>query len=44
MGGVPLMDGNEVVGAVGVAGTVRGVDDDEIARKAAAVFANALKK
>ena len=43
MGGVPLKDGHRVVGGVGVAGAVSGIDDDVIARQAALAFAQLLK-
>lgn len=39
MGGVPLKDGNMVVGAVGVAGFASGEQDDAIAQLAARAFA-----
>lgn len=38
MGGVPLMVGSDVVGAVGAAGCVNGLDDDAVAQQAAQVF------
>lgn len=38
MGGVPLTVGAEVVGAVGAAGCVNGLDDDAIAQLAARAF------
>jgi len=38
MGGVPLTVGSEVVGAVGAAGCVNGLDDDAIAQSAARAF------
>ena len=44
MGGVPLKDGDRVVGGVGVAGAVSGIDDDVIAKQAAVEFAKLLKK
>lgn len=43
MGGVPLRDDDEIVGGVGVAGSVNGLDDDAIAVLAAESFA-AMKK
>ncbi|QDU44571.1 hypothetical protein Mal52_30550 [Symmachiella dynata] len=42
MGGVPLMVGNTIVGGVGVAGSVNGLDDDACARQAAQAFAELL--
>lgn len=44
MGGVPLKEGDTVVGGVGVAGCVSGLDDDAVAQKAAQAFAEMLKK
>lgn len=44
MGGVPLKDGNIVVGAVGAAGCVSGLDDDFVAQEAARAFGEMLKK
>lgn len=38
MGGVPLKAGSDVVGAVGAAGCVNGVDDDAVAQQAAQAF------
>lgn len=43
MGGVPLKDGESVVGAVGVAGNPSGFQDDEVATKAAEAFSQSLK-
>ena len=40
MGGVPLSVGSEVVGAVGAAGCVNGLDDDAVAETAAEAFRN----
>ena len=44
MGGVPLKDGDAIVGAVGVAGFESGMADDEVAQKAAHAFTELLKK
>jgi uncharacterized protein GlcG (DUF336 family) len=44
MGGVPLKDGDAVVGAVGVAGFASGLDDDAVAQQAAQAFEAMLKK
>jgi uncharacterized protein GlcG (DUF336 family) len=44
MGGVPLKDGDAVVGAVGVAGFASGIADDEVAQQAAHAFTELLKK
>jgi uncharacterized protein GlcG (DUF336 family) len=44
MGGVPLKDGNTVVGGVGVAGAVSGLEDDAMAQLAVKAFAEMLKK
>jgi uncharacterized protein GlcG (DUF336 family) len=44
MGGVPLMDGKTVVGGVGVAGAVSGLEDDVMAQQAARAFVEMLKK
>ena len=44
MGGVPLKDGNRVIGGIGVAGAVSGIEDDLIAQQAAQAFAKLLKK
>ena len=44
MGGVPLKDGDRVVGGLGVAGAVSGLEDDVIAQQAAVEFAKLLKK
>jgi uncharacterized protein GlcG (DUF336 family) len=44
MGGVPLKDGDAVVGAVGVAGFASGLDDDAVARQTAQAFEAMLKK
>jgi len=44
MGGVPLKDGDRVVGGLGVAGAVSGLEDDVIAQQAALEFAKLLKK
>ncbi|MCB1488529.1 MAG: heme-binding protein [Bauldia sp.] len=38
MGGVPLRDGDAIVGAVGTAGCVEGLGDDAVARAGAAAF------
>jgi uncharacterized protein GlcG (DUF336 family) len=43
-GGVPLKDGNEVVGGVGVSGFPSGLDDDATARLSAQAFEAMLKK
>jgi uncharacterized protein GlcG (DUF336 family) len=43
-GGVPLKDGNEVVGGVGVSGFPSGLDDDATARQSAQAFEAMLKK
>ncbi|MGO9607289.1 MAG: GlcG/HbpS family heme-binding protein [Candidatus Binataceae bacterium] len=42
MGGVPLKDGDMVVGAVGVAGFPSGLDDDHVAQQAALKFQTIL--
>lgn len=42
MGGVPLRDGDEVVGAVGVAGNPSGFEDDAVATAAADAFQKLL--
>ena len=42
MGGVPIMDGEVVVGAVGVAGNPSGFLDDDVATKAAKAFEQML--
>ncbi|MEK6248248.1 MAG: heme-binding protein [Planctomycetales bacterium] len=39
MGGVPLKNGQTVVGGVGIAGSDSGIDDDTVAVKAAEKFA-----
>jgi uncharacterized protein GlcG (DUF336 family) len=44
MGGVPLKDGLRIVGAIGVAGAVSGIEDDVIARRAADEYTQLLKK
>jgi uncharacterized protein GlcG (DUF336 family) len=44
MGGVPLKDGDRVVGGVGVAGFASGMADDEVAQQAANAFTELLKK
>lgn len=44
MGGVPLKDGDVIIGGVGVAGSVNGLDDDRFARRAADSFAEMLNK
>lgn len=44
MGGVPLKDGDVIIGGVGVAGAVNGLDDDRFARRAADSFAEMLHK
>jgi uncharacterized protein GlcG (DUF336 family) len=44
MGGVPLKEGARVVGGLGVAGAVSGLEDDVIAREGAEAFAKLLKK
>jgi uncharacterized protein GlcG (DUF336 family) len=44
IGGCPLKDGSRVVGGVGVAGAVSGLEDDVIAQQAARAFALLLKK
>jgi uncharacterized protein GlcG (DUF336 family) len=44
MGSVPLKDGPLVVGGLGVAGAVSGIEDDAIARRAAEEFARLLRK
>ena len=44
MGGVPLKEGNRVVGGLGVAGAVSGLEDDTIAEQGAEAFAKLLKK
>jgi uncharacterized protein GlcG (DUF336 family) len=44
MGGVPLKDGERIVGAVGAAGSPSGLGDDAIARQAAEVFSKGSKK
>ena len=38
MGGVPIMNGKKIVGAIGVAGNPSGYQDDAVASKAAAYF------
>ena len=43
MGGVPLKVGTDVVGAVGAAGCVNGVDDDAVALEAAQAFQRLAK-
>ena len=43
-GGVPLKDGDEVVGGVGVSGFPSGLDDDATARQSAQAFETMLKK
>lgn len=43
MGGVPLKVGTDVVGAVGAAGCVNGVDDDAVAQEAAQAFQRLAK-
>jgi glc operon protein GlcG len=42
MGGVPLMAGNDIVGAIGVSGASSAQQDDEIAQAAADAFAKQL--
>lgn len=43
-GGVPLYDGNELIGALGIAGGGGPLDDDRIARKAiSALFSTEIK-
>lgn len=44
MGGVPLKDGDTVVGAVGVAGFASGLEDDAVAQQAAREFQIMLEK
>jgi uncharacterized protein GlcG (DUF336 family) len=44
MGGVPLKDGDKVVGGVGVAGFASGMADDEVAQQAAHAFTELIKK
>jgi uncharacterized protein GlcG (DUF336 family) len=44
MGGIPLKDGDRVVGGVGVAGFASGMADDEVAQQAAHAFTKLLKK
>lgn len=44
MGGVPLKDGDVVIGGVGVAGSANRFDDDRFAHQAAEAFAVILKK
>jgi uncharacterized protein GlcG (DUF336 family) len=44
MGGVPLMQGPRVVGEVGVAGVVSGLEDDAIVLQAARAFEHLLEK
>ncbi|MEB3184499.1 MAG: heme-binding protein [Cyanobacteriota bacterium] len=44
MGGVPLTAGDAVVGAVGTAGCVNGVDDDAVAQQAARVFQRLINR
>lgn len=44
MGGVPLKDGKTVVGGVGVAGAVSGLEDDAMAQQAARAFVEMIKK
>jgi len=43
MGGVPIKDGNDVVGAIGVAGNPSGFQDHDVAKKAADTFTQLLK-
>ena len=43
-GGVPLKDGDVVIGGVGVSGFPSGLDDDAVAHEAAAAFEAMLKK
>lgn len=42
VGGVPLRDGDDVVGAVGVAGNPSGLEDDAVATAAADAFQKLL--
>ena len=44
MGGVPLKGGDVIIGGVGVAGSVNGLEDDRFARRAADSFTEMLKK
>jgi len=44
MGGVPLKHGDRVIGAVGAAGCVSGMDDDYVAQQAVRAFTEMLKQ
>lgn len=44
MGGVPLKDGETIIGGVGAAGCVSGLDDDYVAQQAAKALTEMLKK